>query len=228
MLFPIGDTQVKNGHKPYVSYSFIVLNIFIFLYQISLSQQGLTTFYYSFGTVPLEITNGISYHTLISSMFLHGSIMHLIGNMLFLYVFADNIEARVGSYIFIIFYLLGGVAATLGHILSEPLSNVPSLGASGAISAVMGAYLVLFPRSRVKLLFVPFLRTFSVSAIYFLAAWFVFQLGTGLLMASTEDPQQGGGTAWWAHIGGFVFGLLAALILRRFFHDHEAEGGSYA
>lgn len=207
MFFPIGDTQVERGYTPYVSYSFIVLNILIFLYEVSLGQQS-ENFLITYGTIPKEIINGDDMFTLFTSMFLHGGWMHLIGNMLFLWVFADNIEATVGSLPFLIFYLIGGVGASIAHILFNPGSTIPAVGASGAIAAIMGAYLIMFPKSKVKVLVLILFRSFQVPAILFLGLWFGQQLisGIGNISISTADTA---GIAWWAHIGGFVIGILA-------------------
>ena len=210
MIFPIGDDQVKGGHFPVFSYGFIVLNVIIFVYEATLSPARLTVFIENFGSVPFEIVHGDDLHTLATAMFLHGDFMHLLGNMLFLWVFADNIEATIGSPKFLIFYAIGGLAAVAGHIYFNMDSLVPMVGASGAISAVMGAYLVMFPKSRIKLLFLIF--PFRVSAWLFLGIWIWQQWtwGTSSLMDASGD----GGVAWWAHIGGFAFGLAAGAFFR--------------
>ncbi len=228
MIFPIGDTNVTGGHKPYFSYSLIALNIAIFLIQV-MTPGNLVC---DFATIPHDVSEGSRLFTLFTSMFLHGGWMHLIGNMMFLWIFADNIEAIVGSKAFIAFYIIGGLFSAIAHVIVDlstggavtagccaPCATeiscvdaeslcagfIPSLGASGAIAAVMGAYVVMFPKSRIRVLF--FLITFEIAAIYFLGFWFLEQLfsGVGAIgpMAGT-----GGGVAWWAHIGGFVFGLV--------------------
>ena len=236
MFFPIGDTQVHGGHKPIISYSFIFINIAVFLLQISTPGHLIC----SFSTIPMDIINGESYHTLVSAIFMHGSWMHLIGNMLFLWVFADNIEAKIGSINFLVFYMAGGFIASFTHIYFSTLGSeinqitclpcsdynpcadgmqisaavIPSLGASGAISAVMGAYLLMFPKSRIKVLVLLLFRSFYVPAILFLGLWFLQQLfsGIGTLGPTTTTE----GVAWWAHIGGFIFGLVAGLYLKKF------------
>ena len=236
MIFPVGDDQVKGGHKPLFSYAFIGINVIIFLIQLSVTGNLIC----DFSTIPDEVLKGESLHTTITSMFLHGGWMHLLGNMLFLWIFADNLEAIIGNFNFLIFYLAGGLVATGVHILfnqgglemgaccfpcevtnpcvfengqATPCPRyIPSLGASGAISAVMGAYLVLFPKSQIKILVAFLFRTFKVSAIVFLGIWFAQQLIFGL---GTIGPSaQTSGVAWWAHIGGFVFGLLAGWFIR--------------
>jgi len=210
MFFPVGDTQVEGGHQPYVSYSFIVLNVLIFLFEVSLGSEGCARFLTEFGTIPKEIVVGDDLHTLLTSMFLHGGWMHLIGNMLFLWVFGDNIEATIGSVPFVIFYLLGGLAATAAHIFFNVGSSIPSVGASGAIAAVMGAYLVMFPKSKIKVLVLILFRNFEMPAILFLGLWFGQNLLSGIGEISIETADTAG-VAWWAHIGGFVFGLIAGM-----------------
>ena len=165
MLLPIGDDNIKGGYFPIFSYAFIVLNVGVFLYQQSLgAYQG--NFITHFGAIPDEITRGQDLFTLFTSMFLHGGWAHLLGNMLFLWIFADNIEAIVGSRRFLFFYIMGGLVAHALHIYFYPNSGIPTVGASGAISAVMGAYIVMFPTSKVKLLF--FIIPFRVPAFLFL------------------------------------------------------------
>jgi len=235
MLFPIGDDQVKGGRFPIFSYAFIFLNIGVFF----MLQYPSQTFTMAYSVVPYEIMNGTDlvgtqngiphvkgptpiYLTLLSAMFMHGSLMHLIGNMVFLWIFADNIESTIGRKRFLLFYLTGGLVASFSHILAEPNSMIPSLGASGAIAACLGAYLVMFPHSRIKMLFI--IKIFSVPAFLFLGFWIMQQLfnGYGSLSAATGN----GGVAWFAHIGGFFFGVLSGVYFRfvypKMHHiDHE-------
>ena len=208
MFFPIGDDQVHQGHKPYVTYAFIALNVAVFLYQISLDPAAARSFILEYGSVPATIEAGQDYHTLLTSAFLHGGWMHLIGNMVFMWIFADNIEATTGSITFLIFYLLGAIAASLCHIYFNAGDTTPAVGASGALSAAMGAYIVMFPKSNIRT--VIFLFVFNVPAWIFLGFWFFQQSSAGY--ESLGDTS--GGIAWWAHIGGFVFGALAGLFFR--------------
>lgn len=219
MIFPIGDDQVKGGYFPLFSYSFIAINIAIFIFQIMLPEGKLDVFWEDFGALPVEITRGDDLYTLATSMFLHGDFMHLLGNMLFLWVFADNIEATVGNLKFLLFYALGGLAAVFGHIYFNMESAVPMIGASGAISAVMGAYLVMFPTSRIKLLILFFMT--RVSAWLFLGLWIFQQWMAGT--SSLADGGESGGVAWWAHIAGFAFGLVAGLFFRSSGHMYGVE-----
>lgn len=212
MIFPIGDTQVQGGHKPYVSYTFIAINVCVFLYEFYLGPKA-NEFIITYGTIPNEITAGQDYFTLFTSIFLHGGWMHLIGNMLFLWVFADNIEAKIGSSRFLMFYLFGGLVASLAHVGFNMDSTIPTVGASGAIAAVMGAYLVMFPKSKIKILVIVFFRSFHIPAFLFLGLWFGQQLLSSFgSLAETKDTS---GVAWWAHIGGFVVGLVAGYYFKQ-------------
>ena len=237
MIFPIGDEQVKGGYFPIFSYAFIVLNVMAFFFQLSFPNALVC----EFGCIPNQIVSGQDYITLLTSIFMHGGWMHLIGNMLFLWVFADNIEATVGNIPFLAFYLLGGLAASLAHIyfnyndvaslvnccnvcgnggircveggVRACSGSIPSVGASGAISEVLGAYLVMFPKSKVKVLVIYFFRSFHIPALYFLGFWIVQQLISGFASLGPETAATDG-VAWWAHIGGFVFGLVAGFFAR--------------
>lgn len=226
MFFPIGDDNVKGGSKPLFSYTLILLNVLVFFYEVSLQHYQAEAFVFDFGNIPLELLSGVDLFTVFTSMFLHGGWMHLIGNMLFLWVFADNVEAIIGTFNFILFYILGGITATMIHALFNPVSDIPVVGASGAISAVMGAYLIMFPASRIRV-FIVFLLTFAhIPALLFLGFWIIQQMvaGVGSLGLGTEEQ---GGVAWWAHIGGFIFGIVAGFFARknysgryRYIEDH--------
>jgi len=232
MFFPIGDEQVVGGHKPVVTWALLAFNIVAFFIQMTSGEGALVC---ELGSIPAEIANGEDWYTLLTSMFMHGGWMHLIGNMLFLWVFADNIEATVGSIPFLAFYLIGGLAASALHIVlsldpavagcCEPCGlracaegmtvcagTVPSVGASGAISAVLGAYLVMFPKSKVDLLVLVIFRTIKIPAFIFLGLWIGQQLISGF--AAIGPNGTSGGVAWWAHIGGFIFGVLAGFVAR--------------
>ncbi len=218
MIFPIGDDQVKGGHQPWFSYSFIVLNALFFLYKFSLNPAQQEAFDLYFGAISIEITRGQDLFTLVTSMFVHGDWWHLIGNMLFLWVFADNIEATVGSLKFLVFYFIGGFAAVAAHIWFNMNSEVPMVGASGAISAVMGAYLVMFPTSRIKMIFLVF--PFRISAWIFLGLWIVQQWSYG---TSSQASETGSSVAWWAHIGGFAMGFMTGFLFRTAGHLENIE-----
>jgi membrane associated rhomboid family serine protease len=221
MIFPIGDDKLKGRFFPLFSYAFIALNVLAFLYQLSVPEEGQNSFMQQWAAVPALLTNGTGYTGLFTSMFLHGGWMHLIGNMLYLWIFADNIEAKVGNIPFVIFYLIGGVIAAAGHIIIDPNSNIPMVGASGAISAVMGAYVVMFPQSRIKMIFLIFFNIFYIPAWAFLGFWFAQQLFSGF--SELGAIGEGGGVAWWAHIGGFAFGLIWGYLFR----SHNDDDNNY-
>ena len=214
MFFPIGDDQIKGGVYPFFSYAFLVINILVFVYQVSLPEAALHQFLDHYSTVPSYISQGHHLGALISSMFLHGSWMHLLGNMLFLWVFADNIEATIGNIPFLCFYLVGGILGSIAHVYFNLGSEIPSLGASGAISAVLGAYLIMFPKSKVKVIIflIIILRRVSMSALAFLGIWIGIQIFS--TFQSLGSASQGGGTAWFAHLGGLIFGLLMGVLFR--------------
>ena len=218
MFLPIGDTQVEGGFKPYIAYGLILMNVMIFIFEASLGPVECGLFLNEYGTIPAEITRGIDMHTLVSSLFLHGGWMHLIGNMLFLWIFGDNIEAIVGSALFIFFYLAGGLAGSAAHIMTNTESLIPSIGASGAISAVMGAYLVMFPKSRIKVFIFVFVT--YMPALLFLLLWFGQQMISGLGTLEAQSAQTAG-VAWWAHIGGFVFGVIFGFLMRNRVTEHN-------
>ena len=213
MIFPIGDENIKGPYKPWLSYGLIAINVLIYVYMITLPVGGIKNIYNLFATTPTEILQGQEYYTLMTNMFLHGSFLHLAFNMLFMWIFADNIEIILGKIYFIIFYLAGGIFASLAHVFTNMESSIPSLGASGALAAVMGAYLVFFPKSKIKVLVIYLLRNINISAIWFLGAWFVMQLFSSI--SNIGSNPEDGGTAWMAHVGGFVFGVVVAFILKK-------------
>jgi membrane associated rhomboid family serine protease len=239
MLFPIADDNTDRRTTPVVNYALILVNVFVFVFLQGFGNNE--KFTYAFSTVPAEIVSGKDivtrdrimvqpftgqrlempglqktpipvYLTLITSMFMHGGIAHIFGNMLFLFIFGDNIEDRIGHFRYLIFYLVCGVLAGLAHVLTtvalaggnEASLLVPSLGASGAISGVLGAYLLLFPMRRVVVLISWFAT--AVPAFIAIGLWFVFQLISGLGVLGSGSQQ--GGVAYAAHIGGFIAGLL--------------------
>jgi membrane associated rhomboid family serine protease len=214
MIFPIGDDQVQGGYPPVFSYSFIVVNIAIFSWMLfSLDTEGIAGFYKVYGSVPVEAMEKERLWTLLTAMFLHGGIIHLVGNMIFLWVFADNIEATIGNTRFVLFYLMGGVLASVAHIWFNPLSEVPAIGASGAISAVLGAYMILFPASRIRVFIVILLSRATLPAFLFLGIWIAQQLVAGIGTLGHVELDSGG-VAWWAHIGGFAYGVVAGFYFR--------------
>lgn len=218
-MIPLRDT-IPSSRFPLVTLCLIGVNVLAFLAEISLSTQALDQFFQHWGIVPLRFTHPrlqANYFTLLSSMFMHGGWMHIIFNMWSLWIFGDNVEDRLGRAGFFLFYMLSGLAAGAVHIVTNPLSTVPTVGASGAIAGVMGAYLLLFPHATVVTL-IPiffFIQIVELPAVFFLGFWFLAQLFSGTLSLAAAGALQAGGVAWWAHIGGFVVGFLWAVPLRR-------------
>ncbi len=220
-MIPLKDIN-RSRTTPYICILLIFFNGLVFLYQLSLGRQ-LVRFFYAFGVVPnyffhfgywdnFGLVGGSI--PIFSSMFMHGGWLHFLGNMLYLWVFGDNVEDRLGHFRFLIFYLFCGVAAALLHIFTNPSSTVPTVGASGAIAGVLGAYVVFFPGARVLTL-VPilfFFQLIELPALIFLGFWFIMQFFSGALSLASH---QVGGTAWWAHIGGFAAGVIYAWKLRK-------------
>ena len=212
-MIPYKDDN-PTERRPIVTVVLIVLNVLAFFFELSLGPR-LSGFLAEFGAVPAEIFSGAGPAvsaaipapvTLLTSLFLHGGWMHLIGNMLYLWIFGNNVEDILGHFRFIIFYLAGGVAATLAQGITNPASTIPTIGASGAISGVLGAYLIVFPRARVYTL-LPigfFLQVVVLPAYFVLGFWFVLQFFSGVLSLGNQL----GGVAFFAHVGGFVFGML--------------------
>jgi membrane associated rhomboid family serine protease len=208
-MFPLRDHN-PSATTPYVTYAIIAANIVVFLIELPFmgDDYALAGFFDHWAMIPGRIAAGSDLHTLISSMFLHAGFMHIAGNMLFLWIFGDNLEDQMGHVGFLIFYLATGLAAGAAQIAADPASMIPTVGASGAIAGVMGGYLLLFPRARVDvlLILVVFFRVFSIPAWIMLILWFGLQVFGGL-----GTPEAGGGVAYWAHVGGFVAGLLLTL-----------------
>jgi membrane associated rhomboid family serine protease len=212
MFFPIGDTNIKNGTKPFFAYALIAINIWLFVKQIYMPAAEQQSYVLMYGCIPYEIMHAQDLGTLFTNMFLHGGWSHLIGNMLFLWIFGDNIEATIGYFKFILFYLIGGVVASLTHVYFNMGSVVPSIGASGAISACLGAYLVMFPTSKVKVFVLFLLSSVRVPAILFLGIWIAQQFLSGY--GNLGKTIVGDNVAYWAHIGGFVYGVFAGLLFK--------------
>jgi len=223
MFFPIRDDN-PTVRTPYLTIALIVLNCAVFLYTKSLGFRGFEVFTFYYGFTPdiffnldqkYVVPNWV-YLTPLTSMFMHGGWMHLIGNMLYLYIFGDNVEDRLGHFGYLVFYFMVGIGAGLTEVFFEQHSAIPIIGASGAIAGVLGAYFLLFPRAKILTL-IPlfvFFPVIEISAFFFLGFWFVMQFINGSLSAGTEA---GGGVAWWAHAGGFVVGaaLMPVFLLLR-------------
>jgi membrane associated rhomboid family serine protease len=236
-VIPIGDEDTRPG-LPFVNLAIIAINLFVFLL-LQLPDEAFTM---AFSTIPAEITTGTDLEgptpvtlpdgttetivhvdgpepiwlTMLTSMFMHGGWLHIAGNLLFLFVFGDNIERTYGSFRYLIFYLVCGVLASLAHVLSDPNSVIPSLGASGAISGVLAAYLLLHPQNQVRVLvmFGYIGRVATVPALVMIGLWAILQFISGI--GSIAVSEQTSGVAYWAHIGGFVAGLVITFLMRPF------------
>jgi len=210
-LIPLRDV-IPSRTTPGVTITLIALNVGVYLFGLALSHDGREAFVYAFGLVPAYF----SIVNVFTAMFVHGGFMHLAGNMLFLWIFGDNVEDRVGHGRFIAFYLMCGVAAAVAQTVLNRNSLVPMVGASGAIAGVMGAYLVLYPNSRILMLF-PFpVFVFELPAVVFLVIWFFVQFLNGINQLPVfERNAISGGVAFWAHVMGFVSGVLLVLVMRR-------------
>ena len=221
MFIPLHDgNPLQVIRHQFVTLGLIALNVLVFLYTRTLPEDVLQAFNLSFGAIPAVLTDRADLEpslqvipetaTALTYMFLHGGWMHLIGNMLFLWVFADNVEDSLGHVRFLLFYLACGIAALAAHTLFAPNSQLPLVGASGAVSGVLAAYMVLFPRVQVLILLLMRLPL-RISALWVLGGWFVWQL----IASQLSSGATAGGVAWWAHIGGFIAGLILILPFRR-------------
>lgn len=227
-MIPLRDYR-PSGSFPIVTVSLIAINAIVFVYQWLLESRPVSPFsnatqgdlfIYSWGVVPREITHGVDLQpyipvpiwlTLITSMFLHGGFLHIAGNMLYLWIFGDNVEEAMGRLRFLLFYLVSGIAAAFAQVMVNPNSTIPMIGASGAISGVLGAYLLLYPYGRVLTLmvFFYFIRMAELPAIVLLGLWFFLQL------ANASLGQLEGGVAWFAHIGGFLAGAILLFLFKK-------------
>ncbi len=230
-MLPLRDENPKPpGYRAYVTYALILINVLVFFWEISVTGQiyeftnkQAEEILLQYGTVPAVITNGLVDHnygvisSIFSSMFLHAGVIHIGGNMLFLWIFGDNIEYKFGRGKYLALYLFWGLVAGFVHIMSDPSSQVPAIGASGAISGVLGAYLILFPNAKIVTLLLLgfFTRFIRISAKWYLPFWFIFQNVFPALVNST-----GSGVAFFAHIGGFLIGLLCGFIYKK---THSSE-----
>ncbi|MGX1198687.1 rhomboid family intramembrane serine protease [Parvibaculum sp. MBR-TMA-1.3b-4.2] len=225
-MFPISDDNSRPG-TPYVTWGLIGACVLVFLWELSLTDKALEAAFYRYGAVAAQLTGAglqgagampahvsADWSTLVTSMFLHGGLAHIAGNMLYLWIFGDNVELAMGRVRFILFYLACGIVAALAQIWMSPTSAFPLIGASGAISGVLGAYLMLYPYGRVRVLILPFpiiiLRVIEVPAMLVLGFWFVLQLLSGIFSNPAEP-----GVAFAAHVGGFLAGMVLVLVARQ-------------
>jgi membrane associated rhomboid family serine protease len=211
-MIPLKDV-IPSRTRPFVTTAIVIINAMVFLIQLTLPPSDLERFIFTFGLVPAYF----SVANMFTSMFVHGGLGHIGGNLLYLWIFGDNVEDRLGHGRFLVFYLATGIVAALAQAAMDPASTVPMVGASGAIAGVMGGYFVLYPQSRVLTLF-PFpVMLFEVPAIFFLGLWFVLQFlsGLGSLAATTGEGGLPGGVAFWAHVMGFVAGVVLVRLMQR-------------
>jgi membrane associated rhomboid family serine protease len=207
-MIPLRDV-IPSRTFPFINIALIVINSVAFLFELSIADAGFTPFLRTFALVPGDL----QWSTLLTSMFIHAGWLHFLGNMLYLWIFGDNVEDRLGHFRYLIFYLLCGTVAGVAHVWMNPTSMVPTLGASGAIAGVMGAYFVLYPRSQILTLvplFFFYMRVIEVPAVMFLGIWFVIQFLSGAASAGLQS----GGVAVWAHVAGFATGALWVLLFR--------------
>jgi len=228
-MIPFKD-DVPTKSRPVVTVLFIVLNCLMFVFQLSLPDGASDPFVRAFGLVPLRLSASLTgsadftginpFLTIFSSMFMHGGWLHLGGNMLYLWIFGNNVEDSMGRFRLVVFYLLSGIAAAATQVLADPHSTVPMIGASGAVAGVLGAYMILHPFARVYTLIIIifFIRVVPLPAIFVLGVWFLLQILNGL------GAPAHAGVAWYAHIGGFVAGL----ILIRWFQKHRRYTPDYS
>lgn len=209
-MFPLGDASRRIDSIPFVTLALIAINALVFYFELT----GGEDFVVRWSVVPAEIVHGQRYVTILTAMFMHGGWLHIIGNMVFLWSFAPQMEAAMGAPRFLIFYLLGGIVAFLAQIFADPTSTIPNLGASGAIAAVMGGFLVTYPSDQIRVLvfFGFFARVIYLPALVLIGLWFVLQL----VSVNMEGGQgEAGGVAYLAHIGGVVFGVVTARLFER-------------
>ncbi len=226
-MFPLWD-EMPTRRIPVITIVLIIINALVYYYQSFVVADSIK-FIYAFGLIPYELSQGVDlvpygpspiHLTILSSMFMHGSLIHLIGNMLYLWIFGNNIEDYLGKLGFPVFYFLTGIIAALGQILISPQSEVPMIGASGAVAGVLGAYFILYPRSRITTLifFGFFIRLIKMPALFVLGLWIVFQLVYGLSNLSLSEANSG--VAYFAHIGGFVGGMV---LIKLFSHQKKEQ-----
>ena len=217
-MIPIRDT-IRSANYPVINNTLILINISVFLYQSSIGRPELESIQYVYGLIPArysvsEIAGHFTFNqqiiSLFSYMFLHGGLFHLIGNMWTLYIFGDNVEDNLGHFRYLLFYVLCGFGSGLSHLLTNLYSTIPTIGASGAIAGIMGAYFILHPNSKIltliPIIFIPYFV--EIPAFIYLGIWFLFQL-----LSATGSQGEFSGIAWWAHIGGFVFGILLLYLI---------------
>jgi membrane associated rhomboid family serine protease len=220
-LIPISD-EPRARRFPYVNIALILACIIVFIYELTLSERETNSFFFDYGVVPAELSDLAEGRlslpelaTVITSAFVHGGILHLVGNMVYLWVFGDNVEDVLGHFFYLLFYFVAAIGAVALQVAVDPDALIPMVGASGAISGVMGGYFVLYPTARVDIL--VFFFIFPVPAVFLIGFWFALQLMAGFATIGTAEGASEG-VAVWAHVGGFITGLVIILALRPFLH----------
>lgn len=213
-MFPLYDSSNDRQTFPFVNYALILLNCYVFYLEITATDFERFIYQYAFIPAEFNIVNPVSYFYIFTSIFMHGGIFHILSNMWFLHIFGDNIEDSMGHIKYLFFYLLAGVAATMAQYAISPVSTIPLVGASGAIAGVAGAYFVFFQKAKIRTLLTLaiYITTVDLPAWIFLGLWFLLQIFSGF---TSFDPAGDGGVAWFAHIGGFLFGWIIAPFIRR-------------
>jgi membrane associated rhomboid family serine protease len=209
-VIPLGDVSRGTRRWPWVTTLLIAANVWVFLQELMYGER----FVYAYSVIPARISAGHGWGTIVTAMFLHASWLHIIGNMVFFWAFAPEMEDAMGRFRFLAFYLVGGVVAMSAQVAAAPLSRVPNLGASGAIAAVMGAFLVIYPRDQIKtaIWFLLFVRVTYIPAVLLIGVWFLLQLFSA---GQVAGHVQSGGVAYMAHVGGFLFGVVTGRLWRR-------------
>lgn len=230
-MIPVADT-ITSRKIPFVNLCLILVNVIVFLYELSLG-KSLNNFFLDYGNVPVRFVYWTDFggqfwdfkrfFPLLSSMFLHGGFLHIAGNMVYLWIFGDNVEDRLGHLGYLFFYILGGIVSEIVQILSDPHSTLPIIGASGAIASILGAYFVFYPYSRVITLLPVFgWYTFvEIPALFYLGFWFLMQIFSGTFLSMSPGSFSSGGVAWWAHAGGFGVGALIGWLIKKSFPVEE-------
>lgn len=219
-MIPLRDSTSSRNY-PIITITLIIINIYVYARQFLSTPWGFEQIILNYSLIPALFTEriqelsffGLIYPPLVTSFFLHGSWFHVLSNMLYLWIFGDNIEDKLGPFRFIVFYLLSGVIANLAHILTDPHSTIPLVGASGAVAGILGAYFITFPRAKItSLIFIFFFITVrKIPAVFFLFFWFIIQVFNGI----SSLGGMGNNVAWWAHIGGFLTGIVLMTLLKK-------------
>ncbi|MBI2941178.1 MAG: rhomboid family intramembrane serine protease [Chloroflexi bacterium] len=220
-MIPLSDRPPPQPRFPIVTLALLATNVAVFLFEVAVGPEARAAIIETYGMTPGEVTGSggagdgpLVWVTFVTSMFLHGGLLHILGNMVFLWVFGDNVESALGHLRYLLLYFLSGWGAAIIHVLTAPGSAVPSVGASGAIAGVLAAYLLYFPQAQIRTLIVliPFITITRLSALFLIGFWFVIQVFSGLAELGAGEA---GGIAYWAHVGGFLTGLGLAAVLRR-------------